>query len=103
MVEPADHVFGCRPDRVVGKYQLTDPIALLSAMQPGPDDELLLSAGVRAAAVLATDEAGDRALIHEVVPRADRKAGNIHLFEMERAIFVAPVVVVVGVAEPFFH
>ena len=48
-------------------------------------------------------EAGDRALIHEVIPTAKREAGDAHLREMQAAVFFAPVIVVMRMAKPFFH
>src|SRR5262245_12737579 len=59
VIEPANHVLGSGPAGVIGIDQLADPIALLPAMQPRPDHELLISAGIWPAVVLATDEAGD--------------------------------------------
>ena len=48
-------------------------------------------------------KAGDGALIHEVVPAADREAGHVHLVEVQRTIFVSPVVVVVRMRHPFLQ
>lgn len=53
--------------------------------------------------VLSTLKAGDGSLVHEVVPAADGEAGNVHAVEVQRAILIAPVVIVSGVPEPFFE
>src|SRR5262249_50512418 len=60
----------------------------------------LLAARARSALMLATNVTGHGALAHEVEPTADRKAGDVHLIEVERAIFLGPVVVVVWMLVP---
>ena len=92
------------PGRVVGIHQIADFVSLVQpAVQPGANDQLLLAAGIGAALMLPALEAGDRALVHEVVPTADREAGDVHFVEMQRAILVPPVVVVGRMAEPLLQ
>ena len=72
-------------------------------MEPRPDDELLLPARVRPRLMLPPDEAHHGALAHEVIPAPDGEGGHVHLREVQRAILVAPVAVVVRVREPLFE
>ncbi len=104
VVEPADHVRLHRELRVLGVGEFAGPVGfLVAAVEPGADEELLLAAGARSAAVLASDVAVDRADAHEVVPASDRETGDVHLVEESRAVFIGPIAVVGGVTEPFGH
>ena len=51
--------------------------------------------------MLATDKTIDRTDIHEVKPRPDCETRHVHFFEMPRAVFCHPIIIVVGVAIPF--
>src|SRR5438067_1661438 len=72
-------------------------------MQPRSDQELLPVAGVRTALMMPALKTQDGALVHEVVPASDRKAGDIHLVEVQGAILLPPIVVVGGMAKPLFQ
>ena len=105
VVEPADHVLVRRarsrsPDRRGRRLLLR---LVQPAVQPGADEELLLAARVWAALVLPADEAGDRALAHEVVPVPIVKQGTFILSKWSEQSSSPPVVVVVRMAKPLFH
>ena len=51
--------------------------------------------------LLPPPKAGNRSLIHEVVPTADGETGNVHLVEVQRAVLGFPVVIIRWMLEPF--
>ena len=53
--------------------------------------------------MLPTLKACDGALIHEVIPTSDGKAGDVHFREMSGAILRLPILIVVWVFEPFIE
>ena len=61
---------------------------------------MLLIDGILATLVLPSLKAGDRSLIHEVVPASNGEAWDVHFVEMQRAVFGLPVVIVGGMCEP---
>src|SRR5690606_15066457 len=74
MPKPARHVLVNSPIGVFGVKEFTDTVAFVrSAMQPWADQQLLLAPRVLAAMMLPPLKAGNRALVHKVVPAADRK------------------------------
>ena len=104
VIKPADHRPVDIDGGVLGIHQFTDPVPLVSAsVQPGSNQQLLLSDRSRAAAVLAALETGNRPLVHEVVPAADGETRNVHSSEVPRAVLGLPVLVVIGVLEPLGH
>jgi hypothetical protein len=104
VIEPAEHVLVLWPDCVLGIDQIADTVPLVQpAVQPGPDYKPLFAARVGPALLLPSWEAGDRAMVHEVVPTADHETRHVHSVEVERAVFVLPIVVVVRIVEPLFE
>ena len=70
---------------ILWKRQLAHLVRVLAeipTMQPGPDEQLLMPARVRACSVLSSAITFDRADIHEVEPTPDREARDVHLVEV---------------------
>src|SRR5581483_8609078 len=53
--------------------------------------------------MLSADKALHRADAHVVIPTADGEAWDVHLLEVASAIFVSPIIVVVGMSKPLVH
>ncbi len=101
VVEPLRHVRIDIEHGVLREDEFADLVRLrITAVQPWAEEEMLLSARIWPAVLLPADEAGDRALAHEVIPAPDREAGQVHLVEVQGSILVAPVVVVIGMLVP---
>ena len=106
VVHPPQQVLFAVELGVVGVFQFVDlgvVLPLQSTVQPGTNQQLLPPPGVGTGEVLAANVAGDRALVHEVVPAANGEAGDVHLVEVKTAVFLLPVVVEGGVFKPFGH
>src|SRR4030095_7373073 len=72
-------------------------------MQPGTDEQMLLAAGIRSAAMLPPDIAVDRADAHEVIPASDREGRHIHIGEAARTVFLLPIFVINRMLEDRLH
>ena len=90
------------PTCVFGIDQVPHLVPLVGAsVQPGTNAQPLFAPRPWATPVLTSDETGNRPLVHEIVPTANRQAGNIHLVKMASAIFLLPVLVVMRMLVPF--
>ena len=102
VIEPANHVLMFGPRRIFRIREFRDFEALVeTSVEPWPNDQLLLAARVLATVMLPSLKTGDGSLVHKVVPASNGEARNVHLCEMERTVFVLPIVIEVRMSQPF--